>query len=669
MPSSSLRHGSSPLYPAKGYLSSTSGADIDQSPPPQVPLQTVPPTPNRGKVNEIDFCIAPADVSLSRAYSDNSDTSTQTLSLTRALNNASNRAVRRILLARSWPSAEALNLSLRQTLAAEQKQKQKEPSPDIPLEEDSESLESSGTGVDPTSGAKCPVPRPILNILMRRRNSRNEAGGISKAPFPRGRTDEEYVADQVQAFRSRYEELPGYPFAEAYLECVLSLATSGVESTRVKEVKEQGIYDESYRRVVSVLESVGVVFEPAPGSVDQRRIAKKLVDQDICLSMLDKMSMKREQALPSTIAEEDTANGEEEQADDVEVSPTNSENSVEKEDSKFRLIFWNRKEATTNDGDSDEALKDDEPEEEIALRPEDLGGVLLSAEEPTMTRQLNVLTNIVRRALLFGGDQELLVLSETLDADTPAFVNRWYPSDDGNVVIMDSSEENRPGVQYLNCLVQLLKSCYRDGVVNSLDPLLPLTASYSNAYERLTASLVELGSGYIKPRANVKSMPVPRTAQEELGRFAVWESSFRKSSSTPDVSSYPEDLEGSWEVKDEISGETIGVSTIVFNPKGEVDIAAPMQGLRWRLDPGPAHLDTCTFQVLSDDGTILQYRGFIDRGLRLEARFSKRPIRIRGSVMFQMRDGDTSLGDDYWKDMLPINYRTSTNKFVMTKKK
>lgn len=33
-----------------------------------------------------------------------------------------------------------------------------------------------------------------------------------------------------------------------------------------------------------------------------------------------------------------------------------------------------------------------------------------------------------------------------------------------------------------------------------------------------------------------------------------------------------------------------------------------MQGLRWRLDPGPTHLDTCTFQVLSDDGAILQYK-------------------------------------------------------------
>ena len=96
-------------------------------------------------------------------------------------------------------------------------------------------------------------------------------------------------------------------------------------------------------------------------------------------------------------------------------------------------------------------------------------------------------------------------------------------------------------------------------------------------------------------------------------------------------------------------------------------VAPPVKGLRWRLDPGPTHLDTCTFQVLGEDGTILQYRGFIDRGARLESRFSKRALKIRGSVMFQMRDGDISLGEDYWKDMLPINYKTGTTKFVMRK--
>jgi len=192
---------------------------------------------------------------------------------------------------------------------------------------------------------------------------------------------------------------------------------------------------------------------------------------------------------------------------------------------------------------------------------------------------------------------------------------------------------------------------------------------------------VELGSGYLKPTfgsgspgssdGGFSSMPKPRTAQEELGRFAVLETKFRASaastsaSPTSQYSPYPVDLVGSWTVRDEIGGETIGSSTVTFLENGDVKVAPPLEGLRWRLDPGPTHLDTCTFQVLSTlDGTVLQYRGFIDRGARLEARFSKRLIKIRGSVQFQMRDGASI---DYYKDMLPINYRTGTTKFVMTK--
>lgn len=170
------------LLSASTPPAAAAGADIEQ---------------NQGKVNEIDFCIAPADASLSRSDS----------SLTRFLNNASNRAVRRILLARSWPSAEALNLSLRQVLSAANAADEEAPT------------------------AKCPVPRPILNILMRRRDSSGEG------PNPRSRSDEEYVQDQLQNFREQYGDAPGLGLAEAYLECVLSLATSGTESTRLEEVR------------------------------------------------------------------------------------------------------------------------------------------------------------------------------------------------------------------------------------------------------------------------------------------------------------------------------------------------------------------------------------------------------------------------------------------------
>jgi hypothetical protein len=643
------------------------GADIEQPPVDEAVIKNsgefgsksadIPTTtPSmRGKVNEIDFCIAPADVSLSRAYgtstsppssSGTDSASVVGLSLTRALNNASNRAVRRILLARSWPSAEALNESLRQVAA----------------------LEAARAEQQISKGAKCPVPRPILNVLTRNQRQQSE-GDCGKAqrkaqPKPRSRTDEEYVADQLLSFLERYGTLTGYAYAQDYLECVLSLATSGLQSEKAQSVLSAGIYDEAYKRVLAVLKSVGVKFEKDP-KTNRLRIADKLQDKDICLSMIDKIQMRNGADVgegkamyasdAEILAEEETT--ELETDEDSDVAAVMVENKPVFSKSKKGLKFWQR-----ND---------------VALSNDDLGAVLLSAKEPTMTRQLNSLSNIVQRALLFGGDQELLVLAETLDADRAAFIERWYPRTSATAGSSEeeTEKETRPGVRYLNSLVILLRKCYDDGVVTNLYPPVRLTASYANAYERLVASSVELGSGYLRPTlgngvngfdSSVASLPKPRTAQEELGRFAVWETQFRKSADASTAySPYPQDLVGSWEVRDVIGGETIGTSKVSFEDSGNVVVEPPLEGLRWRLDPGPTHLDTCTFQVLSTlDGTILQYRGFIDRGARLEARFSKRPTTIRGSVMFQMRDGASV---DYYKDILPINYRTGTTKFVMTK--
>lgn len=365
-------------------------------------------------------------------------------------------------------------------------------------------------------------------------------------------------------------------------------------------------------------------MEPIPGS-NQQRISTKLNDEDLCLSVMDKIAMKREASLPPT----------EVASDDAE--------TVEGETTEKKRGLFRRK----DEGNGVDPLS-----------------IVLSEDAPTMTRQLNSLSNIVLRALLFGGDQELLVLSETLDNNRIPFAGRWYPETEAPGEAMEGEE--RPGLQYLNALILLLRKAYDDGFVTVLDPFTPLSSSYNNSYERVMAKLVELGSGYVRPVSSTIPGANVRSAKEQLGRFAVWESTFRASR---EDFSYPEDLEGKWEVRDEVGGEVIGVSNVVFDPQGEVKVAPPLQGLRWRLDPGPTHLDTCTFQVLSEDGTILQYRGFIDRGARLEAKVSKRPTTIRGSVMFEMRDGDMAiLGEGYRKDMLPVNYKTGATKFVMTKK-
>lgn len=443
--------------------------------------------------------------------------------------------------------------------------------------------------------------------------------------------------------------------------------------------------------MIAVLRTAGAAFESDNGTVQGSRmkIARKLIDQDICLSMLDKLSIKNEKNVE--VVEKDIVNVDEVRIAQIESTEekeknaiSEDENSLKQKDGKVepkkksrnikdRFLFFMKKDEDKSDkklekeSDSGSKSEDDEIlEKTTKIKPEDLGGVLLSAEEPTVTRQLNVLSNIVQRALLFGGEQELLVLSQTLEADKEAFIKRWYPNSVNDIDSDDIKKESRPGVQFFNCLVQLLKDSYTYGVVTDLEPPYPLSSSYGNSYGRLTAFLVELGSGYIKPVSTKKQKNLPKTAKDELIRFSQWETSLRQIK--PDVSDYPSDLIGSWQVKDEIGGKIIGTSTVIFKQEGEVYVDPPLRGLRWRLDPGPTHLDTCTFQVLNEDGAVIQYIGFLDRGARLESRFSKRPVKIRGAVTFQMRDGETALlGDDYKRDMLPIGTTTGTTRFVMSK--
>ena len=214
-------------YRSQSVLLAAPGADIEQEADEQQAPQVVgDKIVYRGKVNVIDYCIAPGDVSLSRASGkiskgdSDDDQSTQTVSLTTALNNASNRAVRRILLAKSWPSEMDFNLSLRLAATAEK------------------IAEKARVEDGSVSTSKCPVPRPILQLLTRSSSSANGVtsnnGSVSST---KTRTNEEYVADQIAAFRERYGSLPEYSFAEAYLESILSLATTGEESPRVKEVR------------------------------------------------------------------------------------------------------------------------------------------------------------------------------------------------------------------------------------------------------------------------------------------------------------------------------------------------------------------------------------------------------------------------------------------------
>ena len=358
----------------------------------------------------------------------------------------------------------------------------------------------------------------------------------------------------------------------------------------------------------------GSSFEsPSPA---KRRIARTLIDQDFCLSMLDKISLANERrngaraigaakietiadslVIPNDAAarlaysaadpavrampfeefkskfeaetmEMVSAKKKPRDKEDDHCSRSNATEVLmvdEEKTQKSRLAFWrardpsaicNEKGSPSIDRSAEAAAADSNSGCELtsSCEPTDVeeGGVLLNTVAPTVTRQLNTLSNIVRRTLLYGGDQEVLVLAETLAADRPAFVRRWHPDADR------TSVEPPPSLRYFDTLITLLRTCYARGVLAEVPPFPALDTAetgYQNAYSRLAAALIEGGSGYVRPASRVlpglslamtttaatarylASTAPPRNAMEELGRFAKWETAVRKNRENP----YPEE--------------------------------------------------------------------------------------------------------------------------------
>ena len=90
--------------------------------------------------------------------------------------------------------------------------------------------------------------------------------------------------------------------------------------------------------------------------------------------------------------------------------------------------------------------------------------------------------------------------------------------------------------------------------------------------------------------------------------------------------------------------------SVTFEDGGSVRMDAPapsalkLRPPRWRVRAGPAHLDTCEFEVDVAGGRVA-FCGYVDRGQRIEARFSRRPIRVSGFA-FEKGDSPRRLDSD-----------------------
>ena len=112
---------------------------------------------------------------------------------------------------------------------------------------------------------------------------------------------------------------------------------------------------------------------------------------------------------------------------------------------------------------------------------------------------------------------------------------------------------------------------------------------------------------------------------------------------------YPEDMVGDWSLVETDSASLLAIEaqnslpSVKLLPGGKLKLTNPgaaAETKEWRMEPGPTHLDTC--QMVVEMGGSNQaggkteastFMGYVDRGQRIESRFSKRPIRMSGLVV------------------------------------
>lgn len=289
----------------------------------------------------------------------------------------------------------------------------------------------------------------------------------------------------------------------------------------------------------------------------------------------------------------------------------------------------------------------------------------------TKTKLLNRISNIVTRAILFGGKKERLMIAEFIENHRSDFAQHWANGD------MNSQE-----VLYLRVLELLLKENLsaaeaaitfvgeedreKDATLlttNKEKEIRPLNESFSlnfsfpssspvklrlydtyqNAFHRVVeVCLTEIGSqsGNYLPQND-----------EMVENFLLWEQTLRRDLTVELWDMHPQEMLGTWQLVDvagtgslssitttseEIISEPSTGLKVEFLPHGKVEVKHHTnKGDQWTFKPGPAHLDTCEFIIYSktNPDLLVKHVGFIDRGQRIESRFSRNPLRMTGRAI------------------------------------
>lgn len=301
---------------------------------------------------------------------------------------------------------------------------------------------------------------------------------------------------------------------------------------------------------------------------------------------------------------------------------------------------------------------------------------VLPSTTPSSTRELNSLSNRLLRAASYGEAADVDAAREALSVYA---TEDLCPEASAYVEALCSLAAPAERSAEKAMVVEAALSTFFDQKPTPLaDRLGP---AYSVALQRFLGELTRRGA--IAGRSAAES-PAAEPAFEDsstsksfapqLGfNFVEWEMRLRRDLATQRDAKgagealRPRDFVGKWKVV-LVSGddaaplvptpdilESDDAIDVTFKEDGQVcpsggNANNPFEKFRtkWTVRPGPAHLDTCEFELdLKDEGITVTFCGYVDRGQRIESRFSRRPIKISGFA-FKQASGESSsqLSDD-----------------------
>lgn len=306
---------------------------------------------------------------------------------------------------------------------------------------------------------------------------------------------------------------------------------------------------------------------------------------------------------------------------------------------------------------------------------------LLDLRLPTATRsktrELNKISNCVSRAMRYGSRKEKSLLASSIEVEVQAYVGRWcrgakYSQEELYLRALCLLLRDTLEIAELSVLYYQKNKNALSGYSNISNPMSDFVSDSSNTYgssivflqngKERTVPYLRLQDVYLNAfqrvveacvtdlRGGSESSYMPQN-EDLLLSFVNWEQNLRRNLTASAWIRNPSELAGRWQLVDVASEGSLGslvsgegtdaleakkdVEVVFFND-GRVELQSlTVSGVNWSFSPGPAHLDTCEFTVVSKakSDLTLKYVGFIDRGQRIESRLSRSPVRMSGRVV------------------------------------